>query len=95
MLLVKRFFKVDITTETENFNRIQQLNSHHPEWKDLTVENPNLNNLSITQIPFFDAMDVVVTRILHNDQVSIASADSRLCMGDSIRLVVTLKNWNS
>lgn len=87
MLLVKFFFKVNIATETESFNRIQQQNAHHPEWKDLVVENSNLNNLSIAQIPFFEAMGVVVTRILHNDQVSIASSDSRLCIGDSIRLV--------
>jgi len=87
MLLVKRFFKVNIEAETESFNRIQQQNAHRPVWKDLTVENPNLNNLSIAHIPFFEAMDVVVTRILHNDQVSLASADSHLFLGDSIRLV--------
>jgi putative transport protein len=87
MLLVKRFFKVNVAAESENFAQLQLQNARHPVWKDLTVENPNLNNLSIAQIPFFDSMGVVVTRILHNDQVSIATPDSRLCIGDSIRLV--------
>ncbi len=78
MLLVKRFFKVNVAAESESFAQLQQQNARHPVWKDLTVENPNLNNLALGQIHFFDAMGVVVTRILHNDQVSIATPDSRL-----------------
>ncbi len=87
MLLVKRFFKVNVAAESESFAQLQLQNARHPVWKDLTVENSNLNNLTLGQIHFFDAMGVVVTRILHNDQVSIATPDSRLSIGDSIRLV--------
>ena len=87
MLLVQRFFKVDINAEATDFKRIQRENTTIPVNKDLTVENANLNNLTIGQIPFFEAMGVVVTRILHDDQVSIATHDTQLTVGDTIRLV--------
>lgn len=87
MLLVRRFFKIDIPGEAAEFKRIQQQNTTLPVWKDLTVENANLNTLTIGQIPFFEAMEVVVTRILHDGQVSLATHDTRLSVGDTIRLV--------
>ncbi|MGR9116273.1 MAG: putative transporter [Gammaproteobacteria bacterium] len=87
MLLIQRFFKIDIETEAGDFKRIQRQSTTLPVHKDLTVENSNLNNLAIGQIPFFEAMGVVVTRILHDGQVSIATHDTRLTVGDTIRLV--------
>ncbi|HBA65407.1 MAG TPA: putative transporter [Methylococcaceae bacterium] len=87
MLLIKRVFNVMIQHEADVFSRIQRANAQAPVWKDLTVENPNLNDITIGEISFFEAMSVVVTRILHDGQVSVASIDSRLHTGDSIRLV--------
>jgi putative transport protein len=87
MLLVKRIFSVDIEAESANFARSQRKSTHRPIYQDLTVANVNLNNLTIAEIPYFEAMGVVVTRILHNGEVSVAAADSRLAVGDSIRLV--------
>ena len=87
MLLVQRFFNINIDTEAVDFKRIQQQNTTLPVCKDLTVENANLNQLTIGQIPFFEAMEVVVTRILHDGQVDLATHETRLAVGDTIRLV--------
>lgn len=87
MLLNKRLFKVDIAAEAKSFADKQQEDAHVPIWKDLRVENPNLNGLTLRQIPFFDGMNVVMTRILHNGEVDIAGQDSLLTIGDTIRLV--------
>lgn len=89
MLLVKRVFKINIEHEAGDFARQQQERAQIPVWQDLVVENPNLNGLTIAQIPFFESMGVVVTRILHKDQrdVEIASHDTTLMLGDTIRLV--------
>ncbi|WP_445371404.1 putative transporter [Methylomonas sp. HW2-6] len=87
MLLNKRLFKIDIAHEAKLFDDNQQQQAHVPIWKDLKVENPNLNGLMLSQIPFFEGMNVVMTRILHNGQVDVAGQDSRLALGDTIRLV--------
>lgn len=89
MLLMKRLFKVNVTQEAEDFAHHQQQNAQIPVWEDLVVENPNLNGLTIKQIPFFEGMGVVITRILHKGEtdVDIASHDTRLMLGDTIRLV--------
>jgi putative transport protein len=87
MLLTRAVFKINLATESEDFSRMQQENAKTPVWCDLTVENPNLNNLTIGQIPFFDAMGVAVTRILHNGEVNLATNDTLLTTGDAIRLV--------
>ena len=89
MLLVKRLFNVDIDAEAERFAEIQHRQAQLPIWKDLIVDNPNLNGLTLERIPFFEEKGVVVTRILHQEDsdVAIASHDSVLRVGDTIRLV--------
>lgn len=89
MLLSKRLFKADVAAEAERFAQSQQQNARIPIWKDLLVENPNLNGLTLAGIPFLAEKNVVVTRILHqgNSEVEIAAPDTALAVGDTIRLV--------
>lgn len=85
MQLIKKVFKVNIETEAEAFAKVQQDNAHIPIVKDLTVENSNLNQRCIADIPFFEG--VVITRILHDGEVRIATPDSYLFVGDTVRVV--------
>ena len=89
MLLAKRGFRVNVEQEAKDFALHQQQQVQIPVWEDLIVENPNLNGLTIKQIPFFEGMGVVITRILHKGEtdVDIATLDTRLMVGDTIRLV--------
>jgi putative transport protein len=89
MLLMKRIFRVNITAEAEDFAHQQHQLAHIPVCVDLIVENPNLQNLTVAQIPFFEHMQVVMTRILHHEEseVHLADPDTTLQLGDTIRLV--------
>ncbi|MEY4719936.1 MAG: hypothetical protein RL563_2554 [Pseudomonadota bacterium] len=89
MLLVKKIFRIDIPTEAERFSLTQQSQAHTPISKDLSVANPNLNGLALQSIPFLEEKSVVVTRILHQNckDVVLANQDTRLHVGDTIRLV--------
>jgi putative transport protein len=82
-------FRIDVGSEAKLFAETQQQQAHIPIWKDLLVENPNLNGLTLERIPFFAEKSVVVTRILHQGEtdVDIASHDTPLMVGDTIRLV--------
>lgn len=87
MLITKFFFKVNIDSSAKSFSIAQKENANHPIWLDLTVENINLNGLTIDQIHFFEAMEVVVTRIFHDGKVQVVNNETQLKLGDSIRLV--------
>jgi len=87
MLLTKFIFKVSIESAESSFKQSQKENASQPIWVDLKIENTNLDGLTIDEIHFFESMDVVVTRILHDGQVQIVNNLTQLTMGDSIRLV--------
>jgi len=87
MVLTKFFFKVSVESEASSFSKIQKKNANHPVWIDLKIENTNLDGLTIDEIHFFESMEVVATRILHEGQVQIVNNLTQLKMGDSIRLV--------
>ena len=87
MLLTKMFFKVNVESAAASFKKSQKENANNPIWIDLKIENTNLKGLTIDEIHFFESMDVVVTRILHDGQVQIVNSLTQLDIGDSIRLV--------
>ncbi len=87
MLLIKFFFRVKIDREASSFEKNQRDHANHPVWMDLKIENTNLQGLTVEQIPFLEAMEVVVTRILHDGQVTVVNNQTRLQTGDSLRLV--------
>jgi len=87
MLLTKFIFKVNIQSAESSFKQSQKENANQPIWVDLKIENTNLDGLTIDEIHFFESMDVVVTRILHDGQVKVVNNLTQLTMGDSIRLV--------
>lgn len=87
MVFTKRLFKVNVDAEAEAFAEIQRREAHVPVSKDLIVENQNLDGLTSSQIPFFDDLNVVMTRIMHEGIVNVAGYDSKLAVGDTIRLV--------
>ncbi len=87
MLLIKFYFKVNVENQARLFQQIQQENAQRPIWMDLKIENPNLNGLTVEKIPFFDQMDIVVTRILQEGTVRVVTNETIFYTGDSIRLV--------
>lgn len=87
MLLTKSLFKVNIDSAAKSFSTSQKENANHPVWVDLKIENANLNGLTVDQIHFFESMEVVVTRILHDGEVQVVNNLTELATGDSIRLV--------
>ncbi|MFK5949050.1 MAG: putative transporter [Methylococcales bacterium] len=87
MLLTKYFFKVNIESAENSFSKFQKDNANQPIWVDLKIENTNLDGLTIDEIHFFESMDVVATRILHDGEVKVVNNLTQLKLGDSIRLV--------
>jgi len=92
MLLTKYVFNVDTESAAQSFAKTQKANANHPIWIDLKIENANLDGLTVDQVHFFESMEVVVTRILHDGEVQTVNNLTQLSTGDSIRLVGEGKN---
>jgi putative transport protein len=89
MLLLRRMFHIDPTAEAKVFEEQQR-----GQWAalvrlNLRVDNPNLEGLTIQQIPGVDTLGVVISRIQHvgEGEVRTAHADSVLHVGDLLLAV--------
>jgi putative transport protein len=89
MLLLRRMFHIDPTAEAKIFEEIQRGRWEAVARLNLRVDNPNLEGLTIQQIPGIDILGVVISRIQHVDEgeVRTAHADSILHVGDLLLAV--------
>jgi putative transport protein len=85
MLLVRRVFSIDVALETKNVEFSAKAGERTPEFIDLEVTNPNLDGLTLRDLPF--AAGVVFSRLLHNGIVTVPNDDSFIRLGDGLRLV--------
>lgn len=89
MLLLRRVFHVDPAAEAKVFEETQRGHQEALARLNLRVDNPNLQGLTIRDIPGIKALDVVISRIQHagEQEVRIAHAESVLHVGDLLLAV--------
>ena len=89
MLLLRRMFHVDPAAEAKVFEEKQRGRQAALSRLNLRVDNPNLEGLTIRQIPGIEALGVVISRIQHagEEEVHTAHADSILHVGDLLLAV--------
>jgi putative transport protein len=92
LLLIKTFFRVNPEQEAEQFRAEQKAGIEPLERMNLVVQNPNLENLPIGEVPGREG-GVVVSRIKRagNTEVETATEQTVLHQGDVILAVGTRK----
>ena len=94
LLVLRIAFRIDPEREAELF-RVEQRKGIDPlERMNLVVENANLENLPIGEVPGRRETGVVISRIRHtgDTEVQTATEQTRLHLGDLILAVGTRKN---
>ena len=90
IIILKILFKKEIESEfilpKTSRSLIKTLN--------IKVENKNLNNLMIKDIPAIDELNVIVTRVKKNDKILLATSETILNLGDVILAVGKEENLN-
>jgi len=86
MLLIRRVFSIDVDFETKNVE-LSATASGIPDSIDLEVTNPNVDGLSLRDLPFAAEAGVVFSRLLRNGKVIVPEDDSVIRIGDGLRLV--------
>jgi putative transport protein len=89
MLLLRRMFHIDPMAEAKVFEEKQQGRQEALVRLNLRVDNPNLEGLTIQQIPGIKTLGIVISRIqpVGEEEVRIAHADTILHVGDLLLAV--------
>ncbi len=87
MMLLRAAFRIDVAQESQVFLRAQAADRPDLARANLEVQNPNLDGLALSQVPFPTDAGVVVSRILHADKVTSVTPDTRLARGDVLLAV--------
>ena len=90
MLIIRKIFSIDISNEVRDFNQAQHPSESLPEKISIQITNPNVFNKTISDISKQLRSEIVVSRVLHNGELTAASSDTMIFENDII-LVVTQK----
>lgn len=87
MLVIRRLFRVDAVKEAEEFHLGIERSNPAVTTINLQVKNPNLFGMTIGQIPSLSESGVVISRVMHDGRLQIASAEMALSSGDILHAV--------
>jgi putative transport protein len=91
MLALKSIYRIDVEQEANEFAAAQRKDVEPLERRTLVVENPNLQHISIGEVPGLAESGVVVSRIRHAGatDISTATRDTAVQAGDCLLAVGT------
>lgn len=87
MLLLKRVFRADLDEENRLAEALDLAAAPAVHTANLEVQNANLRQLPIGQVPILRDGEVVVSRVLRSGQAMLATSDTPLEMGDVLLAV--------
>lgn len=87
MLLIRAIFRVNTTQEADELRQHRERAIEPLERVNLVVENPNLEGMALGEISLFEESGVVISRVRHGEDQSIAQADTVLHLGDIVLAV--------
>jgi putative transport protein len=87
MLLIKKVFALDPKTEAIASETATDADNRTPDYVDLEVTNPNVDGLSLRDVPFALESGIVFSRLYRNGHVNVPADDSEIHLGDVVRLV--------
>lgn len=90
MVIVRLVLRLNPKNEAENYAKLHAKSRRLLETRDILVKNTNFHGMTLDQIPLPEKC-AVISRIMHQGQVQIASPDSVVETGDILRAVGTLE----
>lgn len=87
MWLIRIVLKINIDKEADEFNRSQSQGRDKLSSLNVRLTNPNINGLTLNQLPDFDLHEVSYSRLKRGDELSIPRVHTVLQVGDILHLV--------
>jgi len=97
LLLLQRFFKIDMAAEVRAFYSVQKQGTEPLERLNVRVENANLEGLTVHDLPGRRETGVIISRLQRADESAVINAteETPVRLGDHLLLVGTAENLAS
>jgi len=97
LLLLQRFFKIDMAAEARAFDSVQKQGTEPLERLNVRVENANLEGLTVHDLPGRRETGVIISRLQRTDESAVINAteETPVRLGDHLLLVGTVENLAS
>ncbi|HGO5823538.1 TPA: putative transporter [Mannheimia haemolytica] len=87
MWLIRVVFRVNVDSEAEAFNQEQNRGREKLSTLNVRLTNPNINGLTLKQLPDFNLHEVAYSRLKRGEDLFIPRVDTVLQVGDILHLV--------
>lgn len=87
MWTVRIIFKINVDEESVDFDKKQDVNKGGLSALNIRLTNPNLNGLTLSEIPDFELHNVAFSRLKRGDALTVPKEDTVLHNGDILHLV--------
>jgi putative transport protein len=89
IILMKYIFRINLQKETDDINAVAGNKAGQVELVSLEINNPAIYNRAIAEIKHLIARNFVISRVLHDKQIAIASSNTILHEGDKVYVATT------
>ncbi|GHT41864.1 putative transporter [Bacteroidia bacterium] len=89
IILMKYIFRINLQKETDNINAVSGSQAAQVELVSLEINNPAIYNRTVADVKHLVGRNFVISRVLHNKQVAIASSNTVLHEGDRAYVATT------
>ncbi|CNJ38212.1 putative transporter [Yersinia mollaretii] len=87
MWLIRLFFKINVDREAKEFDSSHGQNRELLQTMNVAVRNPNLNGLSMQEVPLLNSDEVVCSRLKRGDLLMVPLPATVIELGDYLHLV--------
>ncbi|HDT6509808.1 TPA: putative transporter [Klebsiella aerogenes] len=87
MWLVRLFFRINVEKEAQQFDESSGNGHAHLHTINVRVENPNLNNLAIQDVPMLNSDKIICSRLKRDELLMVPAPGTLIQHGDLLHLV--------
>ncbi|MGR7043741.1 putative transporter [Klebsiella aerogenes] len=87
MWLVRLFFRINVEKEAQQFDESSGNGHAHLHTINVRVENPNLNNMAIQDVPMLNSDKIICSRLKRNELLMVPAPGTLIQHGDLLHLV--------
>ncbi|MCR1575792.1 MAG: putative transporter [Klebsiella aerogenes] len=87
MWLVRLFFRINVEKEAQQFDESSGNGHAHLHTINVRVENPNLNNMAIQDVPMLNSDKIICSRLKRDDLLMVPAPGTLIQHGDLLHLV--------
>lgn len=87
MWLVRLFFRINVEKEAQQFDESSGNGHAHLHTINVRVENPNLNNMAIQNVPMLNSDKIICSRLKRDELLMVPAPGTLIQHGDLLHLV--------